>query len=94
MVPKESHKVVVTAEVMVELKVMVKEKFHAEIVEPVTHLDDVLPMERSVTIVVWDTTKHFADLVNSLIVDRMDKEEEHLNMKLSKMKARMTGHFP
>ena len=31
---------------------MVKEKFHAETVESVTHLDDVLPMERSVTIVV------------------------------------------
>ena len=52
MVSKENHKVIVTAEVMVGLKVMVKEKFHAETVEPVIHLDDVLPTERSVTIVV------------------------------------------
>ena len=52
MVPKLNHKIVVTVEVMVELKVMVKEKFHAETVEPATHLDDVLPTERSVTIVV------------------------------------------
>ena len=52
MVSKQSHKVIVTAEVMVELKVMVKEKVHAETVEPVIHLDDVLPMERSVTTVV------------------------------------------
>ena len=35
-----------------EVKVMVKEKVLAETVEPVTHLEDVLPMERSVTIVV------------------------------------------
>ena len=33
-------------------KVMVKEKVLAETVEPVTHLEGVLPMERSVTIVV------------------------------------------
>ena len=37
---------------MVELKVIVKEKVLAETVEPVTDLDNVLPMERSVTIVV------------------------------------------
>ena len=33
-------------------RVDVKEKFHAKTVEPVTYLDDVLPMERSVTTVV------------------------------------------
>ena len=52
MVSRENHRVVVTAEVMVVLKVLTKEKLHAKTVEPVTHLDDVLPMERSVTIVV------------------------------------------
>ena len=52
MVSKESHRVIVIAEVMMELKVVIKEKVHAETVEPVTHLDDVLPLERSVTIVV------------------------------------------
>ena len=49
---KGKYKVVVTAEVMVELKRMVKEKVLIETVEPVTHLNEVLPMERSVTIVV------------------------------------------
>ena len=52
MASKESHKVVVTAEAMVELKVLTKGKVLAETVEPVTHLDDVLPTERSVIIVV------------------------------------------
>ena len=51
-VSKESHRVVVIAEVMVELKVMIKGKVHVETVEPVTHLKDVLPMERSVITVV------------------------------------------
>ena len=49
---KGNHKVVVTTKVMVELKVIVKEKVLAETVEPVTCLDNVLPMERSVTTVV------------------------------------------
>ena len=52
MVSKENHKVVVIAEVMVELKMVIRGKVLVETVEPVTHLDDVLPMERSVTIVV------------------------------------------
>ena len=52
MASKENCRVIVTAEVMVELKVMVKEKVHVKTVEPVTHLNDVLPMERSVTMVV------------------------------------------
>ena len=50
---------------------------------------------RSVTTVVEkDTTKPFADHVNSLTDGRMDKEGEDLNMKLNKMKARITGHSP
>ena len=49
---KGSHRVIVIAEVMVELKVVIKGKVHVRTVEPVTHLKDVLPLERSVTIVV------------------------------------------
>ena len=45
-------KVIVIAEVMVELKVVIKGKVHVGTVEPATHRDDVLPMERSVTTVV------------------------------------------
>ena len=52
MVSKENHKVVVTAEVTMELKVLIKGKVHVKIVEPATHLEDVLPMGRSVTTVV------------------------------------------
>ena len=52
MVSKGSHRAAVIAEVMVELKVMIKGKVHVRTVEPVTHLEDVLPMERSVTVVV------------------------------------------
>ena len=51
-VSKGSHRATVIAEVMVELKVMIKGKIHVGTVEPVTHLNNVLPMERSVTIVV------------------------------------------
>ena len=50
-VSKENHKVI-TAEVAMELKVVIKGKVHVKTVEPVTHLKDVLPLERSVTIVV------------------------------------------
>ena len=58
MVSKKNHKVVVIAEVIVELKVVIKGKVHVEIVEPVTHLKDVLAMERSViTVMSKDTTK-------------------------------------
>ena len=64
MVSKENH--IVIAEVMVELKVMIKGKVHVGTVEPVTHLEDVLPLERSVTMVQKDTTKPFADLVKQL----------------------------
>ena len=49
---KTCCRVVVIAEVMVELKVVIKGKVHVGTVEPVTHLKDVLPLERSVTIVV------------------------------------------
>ena len=52
MVSRESHRVIVIAEVMVELRVVIKGKVHVETVEPVTHLNDVLPLERSVTIVL------------------------------------------
>ena len=37
---------------MVELKVVIKGKVNVITVEPVTHPEDVLPMERSVTTVV------------------------------------------
>ena len=52
MVSKENNRVTVIAEVMVELKVVIKGKVHVGTVEPATHLNNVLPMERSVTIVV------------------------------------------
>ena len=96
MVSKESHRVTVTAEVAMELKVVIKEKVHVITVEPVTYLKDVLPSERSVKIVEEkDTTQLFADLTNGLTVNRMYKEGEDLNMKLNKMtKAKITGHFP
>ena len=66
-----------------------KGKSHVRIVEPITHLEDVLPLGRSVTIMVkTTTTKPFADPT----VDEMEGED--LTMKLNKMmKAKMTGHF-
>ena len=45
MVSKGSCRAAVIADVMVELKVMIKGKVHARTVEPVTHLKDVLPMK-------------------------------------------------
>ena len=76
MVSKESHRVTVTAEVIVELKVAIKEKVHAGTVEPATHLEDVLPLERHVTIVVGkDTIKPFADFVNSLTEFEFEQDE-------------------
>ena len=75
---------------------MVKEKLLAKTVEPVTHLDDVLPMEKKCH--NCGVEGHYKALCRSCkqsrTVSRMDKEEEDLNMKLNKMKARMTGHFP
>ena len=74
------------------VKVVTKEKVHVGIVEPITHLKDVLPLGRSVTIVVkTTTTKPFADLVEDPTVDEMEGD---LTMKLNKMmKAKMNGHF-
>ena len=95
MVSKANCKAAVTAEVVMEVKVVTKQKVHVITVEQTTHLKDALPLGRSVTIVVkTTTTKPFADLVEGPTVDKMDKEGEDLNMKLNKMmKAKMTGHF-
>ena len=75
------------------VKVVTKEKVHVGIVEPITCLKDVLPLGRSVTIVVkTTTTKLFADLIEDPTVNEMEGED--LTMKLNKMmKAKMTGHF-
>ena len=45
-------RVMVIAEVMVGIKVVIKGKVLVRTVEPVTYLEDILPLERSVTIVV------------------------------------------
>ena len=95
MVSRANHKVEAIAEATMAIKVVTKEKVLVRIVEPITHLKDVLPLGRSVTIVVkTTTTKPFADLVEGPTVNKMDKEGEDLNMKLNKMmKTKMTGHF-
>ena len=93
MVSRANHKVAAIAEATIAVKVVTKEKFHVRIVEPITCLEDVLPLGRSVTIVVkTTTTKPFADLIEDPAVDKMEGED--LTMKLNKMmKAKMTGHF-
>ena len=93
MVSRANHKVTAIAEATMAVKVVTKGKVHVRIVEPITHLEDVLPLGRSVTIVVkTTTTKPFADLIEDPTVDEMEGED--LTMKLNKMmKAKMTGHF-
>ena len=93
MVSRANHKVTAIAEATMAVKVVTKEKVHVRIVEPITHLEDVLPLGRSVTIVVkTTTTKPFADLIEDPTVNKMEGED--LNIKLNKMmKAKMTGHL-
>ena len=93
MVSRTNHKVTAIAEATMAVKVVTKEKVCVRIVEPITHLEDVLPLGRSVTIVVkTTTTKPFADLIEDPTVNEMEGED--LTMKLNKMmKAKMTGHF-
>ena len=52
LVQKTPYLSIVIAEVMVELKVVIKGKVHVQTVEPATHLNNVLPLERGVIIVV------------------------------------------
>ena len=55
------------------VKVVTKEKVHVRIVEPIIHLEDVLPLGRSVTIVVkTTTTKPFADLIEDPTFNEME----------------------
>ena len=91
MVSRANHKVAAIAEATLAVKVVTKEK--VRIVEPITHLEDVLPLGRRVTIVVKTTTTNpFADLIEDPTVNEMEGED--LTMKLNKMmKAKMTGHF-
>ena len=93
MVSRANHKVTAIAEATMAVKVVTKEKVHVRIVEPITHIEDVLPLGRSVTIVVkTTTTKPFADLIEDPTVNEMEGED--LTMQLNKMmKAKMTGHF-
>ena len=57
MVSKKNHKVVVIAEVIVELKVVIKGKVHVEIVEPVTHSRCPGYGKKCHTVMSKDTTK-------------------------------------
>ena len=93
MVSRANHKVTAIAEATMAVKVVTKEKVHVRIVEPITHLEDVLPLGRSVTILVkTTTTKPFVDLIEDPTVNEMEGKD--LTMKLNKMmKAKMTGHF-
>ena len=90
---QKNHKVAAIAEATMAVKVVIKEKVSVRIVEPITHLKDVLPLGRSVTTVVkTTTTKPFADLIEDPTVDEMEGED--LTMKLNKMmKAKTNGHF-